>query len=66
MLEVATPKELQELKSKALQINDVLKDLFLKAGLDLVDFKIEFGKNIKNDKISEKIRNGKSNIKKQK
>jgi phosphoribosylaminoimidazole-succinocarboxamide synthase len=36
--------ELEEVKARARQINAVLKKLFFKAGFDLVDFKIEFGK----------------------
>ncbi len=36
--------ELEQLKTKALQINQILKQLFLKAKLELIDFKIEFGR----------------------
>ncbi|MEN1969585.1 phosphoribosylaminoimidazolesuccinocarboxamide synthase [Lentibacillus sp. N15] len=36
--------ELQEIKDKALAINDVLKELFLSTNLSLVDFKLEFGR----------------------
>ncbi len=44
MMKVATEVELFELKSVALQVNDVLKNLMARAGLDLIDFKIECGK----------------------
>ncbi|MGZ5278987.1 MAG: phosphoribosylaminoimidazolesuccinocarboxamide synthase [Pseudobdellovibrionaceae bacterium] len=49
MLELATEQELKELKSKALRINELMKDLFRQAGIELVDFKIEFGKDLKNE-----------------
>ena len=44
MLEIANEKELSELKKKALQINEALKNLWAQAGITLVDFKIEFGR----------------------
>lgn len=44
-LNLATEAEVGELKKKTRQINDVLIDLFKKAGIRLVDFKLEFGKN---------------------
>ena len=49
MLELATEQELKELKSKALKINELMRDLFHQAGIELVDFKIEFGKDLKNE-----------------
>jgi len=45
MLEIATDNEIEKLKKLALQINGILKNLFEKIGIRLVDFKIEFGKN---------------------
>lgn len=42
-LQLATKEQLSEIKKQALLINDLLKKLFLKANLILVDFKIEFG-----------------------
>ncbi len=36
--------ELETIKARVRQINAILKPLFLKAGFDLVDFKVEFGK----------------------
>lgn len=44
MMEIATEAELQDLKKQALQVNEALKSLFLKMGIQLVDFKIEFGR----------------------
>jgi phosphoribosylaminoimidazole-succinocarboxamide synthase len=44
MLEIVSEKELNELKQMALAINSHLKKLFLKMNIDLVDFKIEFGR----------------------
>jgi len=36
-------EKLEILKSKAKKINEVLKDFFAKRGLNLIDFKVEFG-----------------------
>lgn len=41
----AQPKDLQILKSQALEINKVLSEVFNKIGIKLIDFKIEFGFN---------------------
>jgi phosphoribosylaminoimidazole-succinocarboxamide synthase len=41
---LATPEECAFLKEQALVINQVMIDFFRKAGLKLVDFKIEFGR----------------------
>ncbi|MBR5464233.1 MAG: phosphoribosylaminoimidazolesuccinocarboxamide synthase [Alistipes sp.] len=43
-LELATYEELAEIYDLAGRINEVLKELFLKIGIKLVDFKVEFGK----------------------
>ena len=43
-LGLATPEECAELKRQALIINEVQKEFFAKCGLQLVDFKIEFGR----------------------
>ena len=40
---MATPEQLEELQSKALQINEYLKDFFNRCNITLVDFKLEFG-----------------------
>lgn len=44
-LNICSKEELELIKSKALLINELMKKLFLKCNLILVDFKIEFGKN---------------------
>jgi phosphoribosylaminoimidazole-succinocarboxamide synthase len=41
---IARDEELKALKSKALRINDVLVELFNLIGINLVDFKAEFGR----------------------
>ncbi|MCP2036675.1 phosphoribosylaminoimidazole-succinocarboxamide synthase [Planomicrobium sp. HSC-17F08] len=45
MLELATTEEVQELREKALTVNEVLIGFFKEVGVDLVDFKIEFGRD---------------------
>ncbi len=42
-LGVATQSELDELKKQALAINKLLTELFAKANIRLIDFKLEFG-----------------------
>jgi phosphoribosylaminoimidazole-succinocarboxamide synthase len=39
----ATDEQIKQMQSLAFKVNDVLKALFLKAGLLLVDYKLEFG-----------------------
>ena len=39
-----TEEELELITNYSLQINKYLKDLFLKIGIKLVDFKLEFGR----------------------
>jgi phosphoribosylaminoimidazole-succinocarboxamide synthase len=43
LLELATPEQVEQLRSKALKINQILSDFFQKCGITLVDFKLEFG-----------------------
>ncbi|MBX2986416.1 MAG: phosphoribosylaminoimidazolesuccinocarboxamide synthase [Bdellovibrionaceae bacterium] len=45
ILGIASAADLAELKKQALRVNEGLKDLFHRAGLRLVDFKIEFGRD---------------------
>jgi len=47
----ATPQELEEMMAHAVRINDFLSGLFLGAGIQLVDFKMEFGRMWENDMI---------------
>jgi phosphoribosylaminoimidazole-succinocarboxamide synthase len=51
MMELASLEELSFLKTEALRINSELKSLFHKIDLDLIDFKIEFGRNSKGEII---------------
>jgi phosphoribosylaminoimidazole-succinocarboxamide synthase len=44
-LEIATWEERAELREKAIQVNEVLQGIFKDAGVLLVDFKLEFGKD---------------------
>lgn len=46
-MKIADKEELKSLRKKALKINSKMKPFFLKRGLKLVDFKLEFGKNSK-------------------
>jgi len=41
----ATPEEVAQLKALSYKVNDLLKPLFEKAGMTLVDFKLEFGRH---------------------
>ena len=43
-LGIATSEELKEMTAQALKINELLTELFLRAGIRLVDFKLEFGR----------------------
>ncbi|TDL66276.1 phosphoribosylaminoimidazolesuccinocarboxamide synthase [Rhodococcus qingshengii] len=44
-LNIATKEELTILKEKALKINTVLSSFFTELGINLIDFKLEFGKD---------------------
>jgi phosphoribosylaminoimidazole-succinocarboxamide synthase len=44
-LNIATEEELTILKEKALKINTVLSSFFTELGINLIDFKLEFGKD---------------------
>ncbi len=43
-LNLASWDEIEQIKRYAFQVNDVLKEIFLEAGIRLIDFKIEFGR----------------------
>ncbi len=43
-LKLATKEEIDTIKSMALKVNAVLKEIFLGVGIKLVDFKLEFGR----------------------
>lgn len=44
-LALATDKELETIKTKSFEINSILKFFFEERNLDLVDFKLEFGRH---------------------
>ena len=43
-LGIATQAELDQLKEMSLKIDQLMIDLFAKAGIKLIDFKLEFGR----------------------
>ncbi len=43
-LNLATPEEIEQIKSYAFKVNDMMKEYLLGLGIILVDFKLEFGK----------------------
>jgi phosphoribosylaminoimidazole-succinocarboxamide synthase len=45
LLEIATPEEIEEMIRLAKKANDVLLPFFKKIGIELVDFKLEFGRD---------------------
>ena len=44
-LGIATQQEIDDIRSKALKVNTILKEFFRARGILLVDFKLEFGKH---------------------
>ncbi|MGB0843204.1 MAG: phosphoribosylaminoimidazolesuccinocarboxamide synthase [Alphaproteobacteria bacterium] len=47
----ATPQELEDIVSYAMRINDILSGIFAGIGLQLVDFKLEFGRLYKDETV---------------
>lgn len=45
LLDIATPADLEEIRSQALTVNTQLQELFDSCGITLVDFKLEFGRD---------------------
>ncbi len=43
-MQLATASEIETIEKYAFKVNDILKEEYLKAGLRLIDFKIEFGR----------------------
>ena len=43
-MELATPEEIDTIKNMAFKVNDVMKDFFKTLNIDLIDFKLEFGR----------------------
>lgn len=46
ILKIASPEDVKFLRSEALKINDILIKYFAKLGIDLVDYKLEFGRTV--------------------
>ena len=46
VLGIATPEEVEALKVGALQVNEVLRPIFEQVGVELIDFKLEFGRDV--------------------
>lgn len=44
-LGLANDEELEKIRSHSFKINEILKDFFSKKGLELIDFKLEFGRH---------------------
>jgi phosphoribosylaminoimidazole-succinocarboxamide synthase len=40
----ATQEEISTIRTMALRINELMKEFFLSVGIDLIDFKLEFGR----------------------
>lgn len=45
LLQLATAQEVETLRKNGLKINDVLRGFFQDIGVDLIDFKVEFGRD---------------------
>lgn len=43
VMELATPEQIEQLRSLSLEVNRILSDFFNQCGITLVDFKLEFG-----------------------
>ena len=43
-LKLATPAEIETIRTMAFKVNEVMKAFFAEVGVDLVDFKLEFGR----------------------
>ena len=43
-LKLATPEEIETIRTMAFKVNDIMKAFFAEVGVDLVDFKLEFGR----------------------
>lgn len=43
-LSLATPEEIKVIKELSLKVNEILMDFFLEKGMNLIDFKLEYGR----------------------
>ena len=44
-MQLATPEEIDTIKNMALRVNEVMKEFFKTLNINLIDFKLEFGKD---------------------
>ena len=54
-LGLATEEELSQVKATTLKVGELLRDFFAQRGLDLVDFKLEFGKRNREILLADEI-----------
>jgi phosphoribosylaminoimidazole-succinocarboxamide synthase len=47
----ASPQEIDDMMALAIRVNDFLSGLFLGIGVQLVDFKLEFGRHVEDDMV---------------
>lgn len=47
----ASPQEIDDIMAMSIRINDFLSGLFLGAGIQLIDFKLEFGRLVEDDQM---------------
>ncbi|MDR3166445.1 MAG: phosphoribosylaminoimidazolesuccinocarboxamide synthase [Treponema sp.] len=47
----STFEEIEEIKGITFKVNDILSDFFLKRGIRLIDFKLEFGRTVAGNKL---------------
>ena len=43
-MELATPEEIETIKKMAFKVNEIMKEFFKTLNIDLIDFKLEFGR----------------------
>ena len=43
-MQLATPEEIETIKNMAFKVNDIMKEFFKTLNIDLIDFKLEFGR----------------------
>ena len=43
-MQLATPEEIETIKNMAFKVNEVMKEFFKSLNIDLIDFKLEFGR----------------------
>ena len=43
-MQLATPEEIETIKNMAFKVNEIMKEFFKTLNIDLIDFKLEFGR----------------------